>query len=66
MHETYLAFATQIACDRMREAAAWRLADEARRNERAAGQASRLGRLIAAIGRQSLTAAVRSESSDCR
>ena len=65
-HETYLFLAADIACDRMHEAAAWRLADEARRARPATGIVSRVRRLLAAGGRQPLAVTLRAEPSDCR
>jgi hypothetical protein len=66
MHETYRSFAVQIACDRMREAARWRLADEAHRGRAATGIVSRIRRRLIGVGRQPLVVAFRAEPSDCR
>lgn len=66
MHETYRSLAVQIACDRMREAAAWRLVDEARRGRPAIGFASRIRRRLVAIGHQPPAATLQTEPSDCR
>lgn len=60
MHETYRTLATDIQRDRMREAADWRLADEARRGSAATGRTARLRRLLAAVIRQPTAAPTRS------
>jgi hypothetical protein len=66
MHEMYRTLATDIQRDRMREAADWRLADEARRRGRATGRTARLHRLLAAVIRQPTpTPTLSSETAAC-
>jgi hypothetical protein len=66
MHETYRTLAADIQRDRMREAADWRLADEARRRRGATGRTARLRRRLAAVIRQPAPArTLSSETAAC-
>jgi len=63
MHETYRSLADLIIRERVREAAEWRLADEASRGRPANGLAARLRRLLARGTDQPAAASTR--SADC-
>jgi hypothetical protein len=66
MHHFYAMIAADIARDRMREAAQWRLADAARQPQAPGSRIRRLGDFLSGLAGQASRAALRPGAVDCR